>query len=317
MPDFDPVDPAPPPTPQPIDPAPAPLLADPAPPAPPAGDPPPPAGDPPPPVDSTEGDWPADWRQKYAGEDPKILKRLERYGSPKAALDALFAAQAKVSEKGTRLREGATPDEVAQWRTENGIPDAPDKYELNLPNGLVIGDADREGVADFLKQAHEANMLPSQVNQAVAWYLGKQEQAVAAQAARDEETRMAAEDELRAEYGPEYRRNVVIANQLLDSAPEGVKDRILAARGPDGVPLGNDPSMIRWLVGLSRELNPIATVVPGSGTNAVQAVENELADLRKMMGDHKSEYWKGPKAANLQARYRDLTTAMQKGAARG
>lgn len=312
MSDIEPPSPAAPTPSDPI-PAPAPLLAD---PAPVEGEQPAPVGETPP-VDSTGGDWPADWRQKYAGEDPKILKRLERYGSPKAALDALFAAQAKVSEKGTRLREGATPDEVAQWRTENGIPDAPDKYELNLPNGLVIGDADREGVADFLKQAHEANMLPSQVNQAVAWYLDKQEQVVAAQAARDEETRMAAEDELRAEYGPEYRRNVVIANQLLDSAPEGVKDRILAARGPDGVPLGNDPSMIRWLVGLSRELNPIATVVPGSGTNAVQAVENELADLRKMMGDHKSEYWKGPKAANLQARYRDLTTAMQKGAARG
>lgn len=296
-------------------PAPAPLLAD---PAPVEGEQPAPVGEAPPPAEpATEGDWPADWRQKYAGDDPKILKRLERYGSPKAALDALFAAQAKVSEKGTRLREGATPDEVAQWRTENGIPDAPDKYELNLPNGLVIGEADREGVTDFLKQAHEANMLPSQVNQAVAWYLDKQEQAVAAQAARDEETRMVAEDELRAEYGPEYRRNVVIANQLLDSAPEGVKDRLLAARGPDGVALGNDPSLIRWLVGLSRELNPIATVVPGSGTNAVQAVENELADLRKMMGDHKSEYWKGPKAANLQARYRELTTAMQKGAARG
>ena len=128
---------------------------------------------------------------------------------------------------------------------------------------------------------------------------------------------MSAEDELRAEYGPDYRRNVTIANQLLDNAPEGVKDRLLAARGPDGTPLGNDPALIRWLVGLSRELNPITTVVPGSGTNAVQAVESEIAEMRKMMGDRTSEYWKGPKAAQLQARYRDLTTALQKGDARG
>lgn len=309
MPDIEslsPVDP----TPSAPIPAPAPLLADPAPA--PVGEPTLEAA-----PELQEGDWPADWRQKYAGEDPKILKRLERYGSPKAALDALFAAQAKVSEKGTRLRDGAAPDEVAQWRTENGIPDSPDKYELNLPNGLIIGEADREGVSDFLKQAHEANMHPSQVNQAVAWYLGKQEQAVAEQSARDEETRMSAEDELRAEYGPDYRRNVSIANQLLDGAPEGVKDRLLAARGPDGTPLGNDPALIRWLVGVSRELNPITTVVPGSGTNAVQAVESEIAEMRKMMGDRTSEYWKGPKASQLQARYRDLTTALQKGAARG
>jgi hypothetical protein len=260
----------------------------------------------------TEGDWPADWRQKYAGEDPKLLKRLERYGSPKAALDALFAAQAKVAEKGTRLKEGATPEEVAAWRAENGIPESPDKYELSLPNGLVIGEADKEGVSEFLKQAHEANMSPAQVSQAVSWYLDKQEQALAAQSARDEETRMAAEDELRSEYGPEYRRNIRIANELLDEAPEGLKDKILASRGPDGVPLGNDPAMIRWLVGLRLELNPIATVSPGSGTNAVQSVENELQNLRSLMGDRQSEYWKGPKANQLQERYRALTSALHK-----
>ena len=68
-------------------PAPAPLLAD---PAPVEGEQPAPVGEAPPATEPvTEGDWPADWRQKYAGDDPKILKRLERYGSPKAALDAL------------------------------------------------------------------------------------------------------------------------------------------------------------------------------------------------------------------------------------
>ena len=64
---------------------------------------------------------------------------------------------------------------------------------------------------------------------------------------------------------------------------------------------------------LDMQINPIATVVPGSGTNAVQAVENELADLRKMMGDHSSEYWKGPMAAKHQARYKELVGAVSKG----
>jgi len=258
--------------------------------------------------------WPENWRELKANGDEKMLRRLQRYASPSAAIDALFAAQAKISsgELKSALKPNATPEEKSAWREENGIPQEANGYEINLPNGLVIGASDRPVVDDFLKSAHEANMHPSQVNQALAWYFDKQEQAVAEQSARDHETRMHAEDELRAEFGPEYRRNVQIANQLLDGAPEGVKDRLLAGRMADGTPIGNDPSVIRWLVGLSRELNPIATVVPGSGTNAVQAMETEIADLRTKMGDHKSEYWRGPKAQQLQARYRDLVNAQAK-----
>src|SRR3990172_7165987 len=58
------------------------------------------------------GDCPADGRQQYAGDDPKKLSRLERYASPKAALDALFAAQQRISsgELKAALSPDATPE---------------------------------------------------------------------------------------------------------------------------------------------------------------------------------------------------------------
>lgn len=257
------------------------------------------------------GDWPADWRQKYS-TDPKIVKQLERYASPKAALDALFAARLKISsgELKSTLKEGATPEEVATWRTDNGIPESADKYDLTLTNGLVVGEADKPMVDEFLAKAHATNMHPSQVKEALGWYFDRQEQARVAQEAKDSASRAGSEDALRAEYGTDYRRNVAIANQLLDGAPQGVKDQLLAGRLADGTPIGNSPDVIRWLVGMSRELNPIGTVVPGSGTNAVQAVEAEISSLRKMMGDNKSDYWKGPAAATNQARYLELTRAI-------
>lgn len=285
------------------------------------GDPAAPAADPAaPPADPapTAGDWPEDWRQKYAAGDEKIMKRLERYGSPKAAIDALFAAQAKISsgELKTALKPDATPEELASWRVDNGIPEKPEDYELGLPNGLVIGEADKPIVDDFLKAAHEANLHPNQVNQALGWYFDKQEQAFAEQAARDEEARIRAEDTLREEFGPEYRRNLEIARNFLRGAPESVREKLETGRAADGTPLGNDPDLIRWMVGLSREMNPLATVVPGSGTNAAQAVESELSNLRQMMGDRTSAYWKGPDAAKMQARYRELVSALDKTKAR-
>lgn len=298
--------------------------ADPAPaaptPAPAAGDPaplpvvPPVAGDPPP-ADPAPVTWPDNWRELKANGDEKMLKRLQRYSSPSAAIDALFEAQTRISKGDLlpSLKENATPEEISDYRVAHGIPAEPAGYEIALPNGLVIGDADRPMVDEFLAKAHGANMHPAQVNEALGWYFDRAEQARVAQEARDTESRMATEDELRAEFGPDYRVNVKIANEMLDNAPGGLKDKLLAGRMADGTLIGNNPDVIRWLTGLSRELNPIGTVVPGSGTNAVQAVETEMATLKQLMGDHKSEYWKGPMAAKNQARYKQLVEAVQKG----
>lgn len=308
------------PSPAPVDPTPAPAPANPQPPAPnPA--PAPTDPNPAPAPDPITGRWPEDWREKYVeqhGGDPKMLKRLQRYASPDAAIDALFAAQTRISsgELRSALKPDATPEEKAEWREQNGIPAAPSEYKIALPSGLVVGEADKPVVDAFLQRAHDANMHPDQVNQALGFYFEQQEAMAQEQAAFDIGSQQACEDLLRAEYGPEYRRNLQAVNELLSSAPGDITEKLLHGRLADGTPIGNSPEVIRWLVGLAREMNPIGTVVPGSGTNAMQAVETELGNLRKMMGDRTSEYWKGPNAQKNQNRYRELVAASQKAGAR-
>lgn len=308
------------PSPAPVDPTPAPAPVNPQPPAPnPA--PAPTDPNPAPAPDPTTGRWPEDWREKYVeqhGGDPKMLKRLQRYASPDAAIDALFAAQTRISsgELRSALKPDATPEEKAEWREQNGIPAAPSEYKIALPSGLVVGEADKPVVDAFLQRAHDANMHPDQVNQALGFYFEQQEAMAQEQAAFDIGSQQACEDLLREEYGPEYRRNLQAVNELLSSAPGDITEKLLHGRLADGTPIGNSPEVIRWLVGLAREMNPIGTVVPGSGTNAMQAVETELGNLRKMMGDRTSEYWKGPNAQKNQNRYRELVAASQKAGAR-
>ena len=306
MPDINPVTPA---APAPVAaPAAAPIIPEPTG-TPPVGD--PPSGEPATPA----SEWPEDWRAKYAAGDDKKLKKLERYGSPQAALDALFNAQSRISsgELKAPLSPDATPEEKAAWRVDNGIPAEASGYDLTLSNGLVIGEADRPFVDEFLAVAHEGNFKQEDVSRALGSIFDKQESVVAEQAARDTETRMKTFDQLRDEFGPGYKNEVKIAYAVLDTAPEGVRDTFLAGRLADGRLIGDSPEIIRWLNTLSRELNPIGTVVPGSGTNAAQAAESERNNLRQMMGDRKSEYWKGPNAEKNQARYRDLTSALSKG----
>lgn len=257
--------------------------------------------------------WGDDWRQQYAGDDEKMQKRLERYASPKAALDALVAAQNKIAsgELKSVLPPDASDEERAEWRADNGVPESPDGYELNLGEGVVIGEADKPLVDSFLEAAHESNLHPSQVNEVMGWYFDAQEQQALERETQDEQMRQTFEEELRAEMGQDFRRNVQLATNII---PDELKEKFIFARLADenSTPLGSDPDVIRWLTGLAREINPIATVVPGSGANAMQAIESEIATLKGMMGDRESEYWKGPKSQEHQARYRELIAAQQK-----
>lgn len=267
-----------------------------------------------PPADPPSPDaWGEDWRKQYAGDDEKLQKRLDRYASPKAALDALVAAQNKISsgELKTVLPPDASDEERSAWRADNGIPESADGYEIQLGEGVVIGEADKPTVDSFLERAHNSNLHPDQVNEALDWYFDQQEEQILQRETQDEELRQTFEEELRAEWGQDFRRNVQLANNIL---PDEIKEKLIFARLADenGTPLGSDPEVIRWLTGLAREINPIATVVPGSGANAMQAIESEVAELKGMMGDKKSEYWKGPNAQKNQARYRELIDAQQK-----
>lgn len=259
-------------------------------------------------------DWPDDWRQKYAGENEKVLKRLERYNSPKAALDALIAAQDKISRGDLRKPLGDKPsdDELAAYRADNGIPESPDKYDLKLSDGRVIGEEDKELVGSFLEQMHGKNATPEQVSAGVDWYYGFVEEQQAKRYEADEEYRRQSEDELRAEFGADFRRNMNMVSGLLQGAPEGVREMLMDARTEDGTRLINSPNALRWLTQLSREINPVSAVVPGAGANAGQAISDELDTIKSLMGDPKSEYWKGPKAEKMQARFRDLVNAQGK-----
>lgn len=248
-------------------------------------------------------------RATYANGDEKILARLSRYSSEKDVIDALIAAQNKISSGGLKapLPENPTPEEMAAWRAENGVPLTPKDYGIKVPDGT-----DPAQTEEFLATAHELNMTPAQVEKMIAWKTTTDQKAMEQRAEMDASARQAGTDELRQDWGPEYKLNINLVTGLLDAAPQGVKEQLMGARLANGTLFGNDPNSLRWLASLAREINPTATVVPGSGVNAAQAVQSEMQNLEKMMADRTSEYWKGPKADANQKRYRDLAVVNEK-----
>jgi hypothetical protein len=255
--------------------------------------------------------WGADWRQKYAGDDEKMLKRLERYASPKAAIDALVEAQKKISagEVTKPLPKDPTPEQLAEFRKASGIPETAAGYFEKMPDGLVLGEEDKAIFESFAERMHAQNVPPAVMHDVVRWYNDFVDQQATTMAETEATTRAAAEDTLRQEWGADYRVNLNIVNALLNSAPEGVKESLFSARLPDGKPLGNDATILRWLAQTARELNPAATLVPGTSGSPMAGVEQRISEIEKAMRTNRREYLRDDK---MQAEYRNLLSARER-----
>lgn len=259
-----------------------------------------------------------DWRVRLADGDEKELKRLARFASEADVYKAYRELEKKKSsgELKAPLPKDATPEQLAEWRKDNGIPEAPDKYDLKFDNGLVIGEQDKPLIDEFVTKMHGENATPSQVKAAIASYyeiLGKQQQELAE---KDAAFKDEALEGLREEWGGDFKKNLNAVNGFLQSLPEDTRLAFENARTPDGKLIGNDPAIIKWLAATAYEINPAATIMPSSVTNPGAAIGDEIASIEKLIGDRNSEYWKGPNAEKLQSRYSELLSAREKISAR-
>lgn len=239
---------------------------------------------------------------------------LKRYASPAAVADALAHARDLIAKGQTRqpLAADATDEQKAEYRKANGIPETPDKYDTTLPDGLVIGEADKPLLEGFLKHAHDNHLSNDAVKANLAWYYKEQDRQREAQFERDAATKTEVVAGLQQEYGPDYKRQVRAADDMLDAAGPGFKEALMTARMPDGTLVGANPVAVRWLINTALQVNPFATVVPGASGGAQASAEAELAGLRKEMGDRESAYWKGPLAAAKQQRALELNQMFER-----
>lgn len=239
------------------------------------------------------------WRATWAGDDEAKTKFIGRYASPTAAYDGLYSANLKIAsgdyKKSEPFPDKGTDDEKTAWRTTNGIPEGADKYELPEHEGVSYG--------ALAERAFESNMSPGAAKVAAEWHVEQKDKEREELTTSDEEARESSEDALRSEWGNEYRTNINKINGLLDTAPEGVKEDILGARLASGVPLGSDPSALKFLIDIALIKNPTTTIVPDGG-NMIDSIQDEIASIESKMGT--KEYVTSEK---MQERYRELVRA--------
>lgn len=259
------------------------------------------------------GDWPEAWRALLADGDQRLEKRLGRFASPRNVLDSLLAAELRL-RGGNSMADARPGDDdpagLAAWRAAQGVPEAPEDYSPELPDGMVIGEDDTPVVDAFLKAAHGANMSREQVNNALAWYYSEQDRIAAERHAVDMEAHDTAVDLLKQTWGEDYRAQVNVVHSLFDDAPEDLKDNLLGARLADGRILGDHSDAIQWLARLAMDRNPRATLMPAAASGPGKALADEISTIEKRMATDRSGYFKDEPQ---QARYRALLEARDGG----
>ena len=253
-----------------------------------------------------KADWPEDWKSKFADGDEALMKRFGRYASPKEVAKALLAAQSKLSSGELKpvLGKEPTPEELADYRKEHGIPETADKYEFK---DIKIDPVDKPVVDQILKAAHSGNLRPDQVAPIVALLPGIKRQAEETRAAQDHKAQETSEEALRAEWGVDYRRHMNVIHGLLDSSADTIlKDQFLGGRLADGTPIGSSPGALKMLLGLALVKNPTGVVVPSANGDPMKGVVEAKAEIEKVMRTDRKRYNADEK---MQARYRELLSA--------
>jgi hypothetical protein len=264
------------------------------------------------------------WREDLAGGDADAAKDLAKYTDPKAVYKSLRDLQTKISKGELKaapapLAANATDEQKTAWRAANGLPATKDDYVkgIQLPNGVVLGEADKPFLDSFAQKIFDEGGSQAELNRAVGWFYEAQDAAERARTDGDGQFKVQAEVALRTEWGADFAPNMSAFGAFRSQLPEDLQTLLFSARTADGQLVGNHPLFLKIGAALGRELNPAATLVGNDSPNAVVSMRTELADLEKLMGDQRSEYWRGPTAEQKQARYRELQDGLAKMQARG
>jgi len=260
--------------------------------------------------------FPDNWRELIAKGDEKYLAELKRYASPNTWLKSQRALRQKVSSgeyKKTDAWDDSWDDErKAEFRKENGIPEKPTDYALPEVKGKEWTDQDKAALSPFLERLHARNATPAVVQETLAFYAEALTMAAEQKVMRDREDKIALEDELRPEWGTDYRANVnlmkrVLADpEVLPGGDKGLGAALLTARLDDGRRLINVPAMAQFLAGLAREHYGEGGMLPSSEVKEMETRETELLKVMRTDIDryHREKNAKGQTMAQELAEIR-------------
>lgn len=255
--------------------------------------------------------WPDDWREKLAGGDEKLKNLLGRYTAPDAfakafkELRAAYDSRKPVKDEAAELPENPTEEQLAAFRKAKGVPDKPEDYEFEVPEGKELSDGEYDILMDFAKAMHEKNMPASAVKEISSWFLEYEDIVAQRNADNAYKARMDTEEKLRAEWGADYRANVNLMSNVLQEHLGSNAGAFLSQQLMDGSRIGDNETFIRLMADVARKVGGSTAELYTTDVHTTgQSLETRKGELMKMMNDPdplvRKKYWSQPVQDELQ-----------------
>lgn len=263
--------------------------------------------------DAGKGAPAADWatlRSDWAGGDEATSKVLDRYSDGKAfvkahkeLVDKLASGELKTAKK---LPENPTPEQIADYRKANGIPEKPDGYDIQFPVGFTPDEATKATLEEYRAFAHANHIPPNLVKGQVNWYLAAQQKAAEARLVQDDKDQSDGAELLRKDWGHEFGRNIQTVQALFEGNEE-LFGAIMGARGADGKKLGNNPDVLRFLVNVGVNANPSIREYAGDGSVTPASAAERIKEIE----DLRIKDWSKYRSPAIQEEYSRLLSYME------
>lgn len=183
-----------------------------------------------------DGSFKEGWTSALAEKFPRLANTAMRYKTEADFLQGMDHALGLVGKKTAGVsypKEGATPEEIAAFRAEAGVPMRPEEYNLKpekLPDFITWTDDNAKKVAEVLHAHHVPEAAAKALVQVHLENITKQaEQEVAAQTGKLREMIGKTTQEFQKEWGVDYdaRRTANIDFVTARFTPEDLADPML------------------------------------------------------------------------------------------
>lgn len=229
-----------------------------------------------------------DWRKAVAGSDEKVLSEVSRFKSLEDVGKELLRQKQELSKRAASgaFPEKGTPEQQAEWRKANGVPDAPtiEAYGVQVPEGYEISNVEKAALGALAERLHAKN-VPAPIMAEITDTFFR------AQAANqqminelDNETDKSNLAQFNKEHGRDAENYLAAANALFEREipDDEARNMILNARLPGGGSLKSNAAFMNLMTGLALKSGFGDRIEAGaleSGGKSLATQHNELQSL--------------------------------------
>lgn len=232
-----------------------------------------------------DGTFSEEWRNSLP-DDLGNHSIWQKYTTPEDLAKGAIHSQSLTGKKLQELMESDDPEMVTQRNEILGVPDSADEYELYMPEGHEITEADEESLSEFAEIAHALNLSNEQANALIEYETLRNQMSGEQAEINSELVADNAEAELREVWtGDDYDYNLSRVAECLDFLDLG--------HLKDDPKLGNDP---QFIMALHEKIVPLIQedAIIASKNESAATIEDQLVEVESRMhahpNNHDSEY---------------------------